>query len=158
MHRGVQTLRRWFKSTSRRTFVVLPVALIVLEYFLRGGEIRINLWGLPLLVWGYLQYRLAGDYRIRLGGGGPGMANPPERLVSTGIYAATRNPMYLGHLIFISGLAITLRSLTAVALLLVHMAWFHKRVLVDERRLEEAWGPEYIDYTHRVKRWLPGLF
>ncbi len=151
-------MRRWFRSTSRRTFVVLPVALIALEYLLRGGELRINLWGLPLLAWGYLQYRLAGNYRIRLGGGGPGMANPPERLVSTGIYAVTRNPMYLGHLIFISGLAITFRSLTAVALLLVHMAWFHKRVLADERRLKEAWGPDYIDYTYRVKRWLPGLF
>jgi steroid 5-alpha reductase family enzyme len=62
------------------------------------------------MLWGYLQYRLCGQYRGKRSGGGPGPEVPPERLVSSGIYAYTRNPMYLGHIIFLIGLTLTLRS------------------------------------------------
>jgi hypothetical protein len=124
---------------------------------LQNGSLQVSAWGIPLLAWGYLQYRLAGNYRRRIGGGGPGMGKPPERLVVTGIYSFTRNPMYLGHLIFMAGLAIAFRSEAAVALVLFHIAWFHYRVLHDERNLESVWGAEYIQYKKRVRRWIPGL-
>jgi protein-S-isoprenylcysteine O-methyltransferase Ste14 len=114
-------------------------------------------WGLPLLPWGYLQYRLGGNYRTRHGGGGPGVDIPPDRIVDTGIYAWTRNPMYLGHLIFMTGLATSLLSIPALALLIFHFYWFHQRVLEDEQRLLERFGPAYSDYMQRVKRWLPGI-
>jgi protein-S-isoprenylcysteine O-methyltransferase Ste14 len=61
-----------------------------------------------LLAWGYLQYHLGGVYRTHNGGGGPGVEIPPDKIVDTGIYGLTRNPMYLGHLIFMTGLAISL--------------------------------------------------
>ena len=57
------------------------------------------------MIWGYLQYRLCGKYRTTRGGGGPSPEVPAERLVSTGLYAYTRNPMYLGHLFGLSGLS-----------------------------------------------------
>jgi hypothetical protein len=47
----------------------------------------------------------------RLGGGGPGIHNLPVRLVTTGIYRFTRNPMYSGQLIFMLGLTIIFASL-----------------------------------------------
>jgi len=152
-----RTFRRWFKSTSRRTFVVYPLAIILLEYLLGNGNLHIAIWGVPLLAWGYLQYRLAGDYRTRIGGGGPGLDNPPERLVDTGIYAFTRNPMYLGHLIFMAGLATTFRSPAAAALLLFHVPWFQYRVRQDEQYLQSIFGGEYDEYKSRVKRWIPGI-
>jgi protein-S-isoprenylcysteine O-methyltransferase Ste14 len=94
-------------STSTRTFLVLPaVALAEAAVVRRRPRLR---W-LPLLHWGYLQYRLGGRYRSARTGGGPGMGTPPERLVTTGVYALTRNPMYLGHLVFLTGLALTTRS------------------------------------------------
>jgi protein-S-isoprenylcysteine O-methyltransferase Ste14 len=65
--------------------------------------------------------------------------------------------MYLGHLIFMAGLAITFRSLPAVALLAFHMVWFDRRVREDERHLEKIFGAEYVNYKVRVKRWIPGI-
>jgi len=38
----------------------------------------IEIWGLPLLAWGYLQYRLVGNYRSREGGGGRGFRFLPS--------------------------------------------------------------------------------
>ena len=148
-------LPRYLASTSRRNFVVLPIVLLLVESVLARDWPDLNPAGLVLLSWGYLQYRLSGQYRRRRGGGGPGMAVPPERLVTTGIYAFTRNPMYLGHLIFIAGLAISLRSWIALAVLVACVPWFHARVRRDEARLRDLFGNDYERYAQRVKRWIP---
>ena len=76
-------------------------------------------------------------------------------MVDQGIYAYTRNPMYLGHLIFMLGLAITFWSWATLLLLAFHLYWFQQRVLEDEARLTQIFGPPYIDYMRRVKRWIP---
>jgi protein-S-isoprenylcysteine O-methyltransferase Ste14 len=146
---------RWLKSTSRRTFVVYPIAIVLIELALRRGHIVVVPWGIPLLAWGYLQYRLCGTYRERLGGGGPGIEVPPERILDIGPYRYVRNPLYLGHLIFMTGLAITFQSWAAVALLVFHIFWFQRRVVEDEARLETRFGADYAAYKRRVKRWIP---
>src|SRR5262249_13873480 len=69
-----QSLRRWLKSTSHRTFIVYPVVIIAAEWLLHGGRLPFVPWFAPLLAWGYLQYRLVGGYRRAAGGGGPGMS------------------------------------------------------------------------------------
>ena len=149
---------RIFSRTPVRTFFVYPVVVLFWELLVHAGRIDVNLWFLPLMIWGYLQYRLCGKYRMARGGGGPGPDVPGERLVSTGLYAYTRNPMYLGHIIFLAGLALTLKSWLAALIALVVAIWFHVRVLADERNLARQLGAPYIAYTKRVKRWIPGLF
>ena len=81
--------------------------------------------GTPLLAWGYLQYRFVGRYRHPRAGGASGMDRPPERIIASGPYRYTRNPMYLGHLIFLTGLAICFGF--AAAMLAASSALFAKR-------------------------------
>jgi protein-S-isoprenylcysteine O-methyltransferase Ste14 len=153
-----RALRRLFTSTPARTFLLYPLGVIGFELAIRRGQLVIVPWGALLLAWGYLQYRLTGTYRVHHGGGGPGITVPPERLVVDGLYAYTRNPMYLGHLIFMLGLAVTFWSWLALALFAGHVVWFHRRVLNDEAGLRARFGAPYADYQARVKRWIPGLF
>ena len=148
----------WLQSTPKRTFVIYPMVVIVVALVANRGALPLRVWGILILLWGYLQYRLAGAYRIRHGGGGPGLGVPPEQIVASGPYRYTRNPMYLGHLIFMLGLAITFSSWLAAVLLLIHIAWFHQRVLRDEAQLEQRFGVAYTAYRTHVKRWLPGIF
>lgn len=150
-----RTFLRWLKSTSRRTFVVYPICIFAIEMAIHRGDPVIVPWGAVLLLWGYVQYRLVGSYRERFGGGGPGLDVPPDRVLDVGPYRYVRNPMYLGHLIFMTGLAITFQSLAAVALLVFHIFWFQRRVLEDERHLQERFGDAYTVYKTRVKRWIP---
>lgn len=131
---------------------------MAIEAAIQQGMPRVNAWGLPLLAWGYLQYRLCGNYRTRLGGGGPGISVPPERIVEQGLYRWVRNPMYLGHLIFFLGLAVTLRSWIAGGVFVFHAFWFDRRVREDEARLRERFGAAYEGYCARVKRWIPGVY
>jgi protein-S-isoprenylcysteine O-methyltransferase Ste14 len=148
---------RWLRGTSNRTFVAWPLVLFAAEALLQAGWPALNPWGAPLLAWGYLQYRWVGSYRARQGGGGPGLSNPPDRIVAAGPYRWVRNPMYLGHLIFFAGLALGLRSWIGAAVWVAHVAWFHRRVRADERHLAELFGDSYRDYCRRVKRWIPGV-
>ena len=154
---GRGTLRRWFKSSSNRTFIVYPLMVFALESAFQRAMPAVALWALPLLAWGYLQYRLVGSYRLRLGRGGPGLNVPPEAIVEQGAYRYVRNPMYLGHLIFMLGLALALRSWLAAVLFVFHVVWFNRRVIADEARLEALFGAPYLDYKARVKRWIPGV-
>ena len=149
---------RWVKSTPNRSFVIFPVCVFAFEAARHGGLPPINVWGAIFLVWGYLQYRLVGRDRRARAGGGPGIETPPDRILTEHAYRYLRNPMYLGHLIFMLGLAITFSSWLPVALLAFHVVWFHMRVLQDERRLESRFGESYRAYKARVKRWIPGVF
>ncbi len=146
------------RRTPIRTFILYPLITLAWESFLNDGGLRFKPWFLSLMLWGYLQYRLCGHYRVKHGGGGPGLDIPPERLVATGPYAYSRNPMYLGHLIFLIGLTLTLNSTFALIVTVVTALWFHLRVLGDEEKLAERYGQPYLEYTASVKRWIPGLF
>ena len=145
-------------SSSLRTFIVIPLVVLAWELLLNHGAPRFQPWFLVLMAWGYLQYKLVGRYRIGLGGGGPGMKTMPERLVTGGPYAYTRNPMYLGHLIFLAGLALTLRSELGGLIFVANIVFFQMRVARDEKRLRQFFGEAYAEYSARVKRWVPGLF
>lgn len=152
-----QRIWRWFWRTPVQTFVVCPLAVIAFELVLHRGSPSVVPWGAPLLIWGYLQYRLVGGYRLPIAGGTAGMEVPPERLLSQGPYRFTRNPMYLGHLIFLLGLALTFWSWFALIILIGRALWFHRRVLQDEARLKPIFGAEYAEYLVKVKRWIPGV-
>ena len=153
----IVTSRRWIASTPNRSFVLYPLCVIAFEFLLHR-RIDILWWGAPLLVWGFLQYRFVGNYRCAAGGGGPGLERPPERIVDVGPYRYVRNPMYLGHLIFMLGLAITFQSGLALAILVVNAIWFDQRVRSDEAKLEARFGADYLAYKARVQRWIPGVY
>lgn len=111
-----------------------------------------------LLIWGYCQYRLVGRYRAGLGGGPGGVSRGlPDRLVESGPYGLTRNPMYLGHLIYALGLVLMSRSTVSVVLALARLVYFVRRVDLDEDRLEQQFGDAYRAYRRRVRRWIPGV-
>ena len=148
---------KFLNRTPVRTSFVYPLLTLLWEFFPGRDQVEIEPMFLPLMLWGYLQYHLCGLYRMKHGGGGPGPDKPPEHLVSTGPYAYTRNPMYLGHLIFLLGLTLTLTSWLAALITLGVAPWFHLRVLNDERRLVKRLGKPYVDYMHSVKRWIPKL-
>jgi protein-S-isoprenylcysteine O-methyltransferase Ste14 len=146
-------VRLSLRSTSTRTFAALPLALAA-EQAVRRAPLHPA--AVPLLAAGFAAYKLAGGFRIGLAGGPAGMSQGmPEHLVTHGVYAWTRNPMYLGHLTFLTGAALLTRSPLAITALALAGPWFGGRVAADEARLGAAFGAEYDEYRRRVPRWLP---
>jgi protein-S-isoprenylcysteine O-methyltransferase Ste14 len=145
---------RFLSRTPVRTFFIYPVPVIAWELIWNRGSLDIQPVFLPVTVWGYLQYRLCGLYRVKHGGGGPGLETPPDRLVSTGPYAYTRNPVYLGHLINLLGLSLALRSWLGAVITIGVALWFHGRVIGDEKNLATRLGKPYLEYMKKVPRWI----
>jgi protein-S-isoprenylcysteine O-methyltransferase Ste14 len=78
------------------------------------------------------------------------------RVVGSGPYAWTRNPMYLGR--FFVGLGFFLLTWQpSIVLAYVVGFWLYAqaRVLGEEVRLRELFGDEYKEYCEQVNRWLP---
>ena len=146
-------LRDYASSSPNQTFVLLPIATLAFELLVRRRP-RLDLRSIPLLLGGYWLYRAAGEHRAREGAGSRGFEKPPRRLVTDGPYAYSRNPMYLGHLIFCAGVVVATRSPIAVLFALRQLRRFTERVAIDEERLERLFGEEYRDYLRRVPRWI----
>lgn len=90
------------------------------------------------------------------GGGTPSPHDEPDELVTGGIYAHTRNPMYVGVLLVLFGQAVRYRSVHVLWWTLVCWLGFHRRIVeFEEPHLREKYGDEYEAYCERVPRWIP---
>ena len=154
MRMSAVRLRRLVRSSPVQPLILMPLSVVGFEAIRRRRRPRLHIGGLALMAGGWLLYRLAGGYRRTLAGGS-GMSTEPRRLVTGGPYAHTRNPMYLGHLMFSAGLALAVRSPLALVLLFERWRRFSAQVRVDERRLTKIFGAQYDAYLRSVPRWLP---
>ena len=92
---------------------------------------------------------------FRKAGAGYQLQGESLALMTSGPFGFSRNPMYLGMLIWLVGLAVLLGSLVAFffpALLFLLANWL--LIPVEERRMEQLFGKQFIDYRLRVRRWL----
>lgn len=79
---------------------------------------------------------------------------PSLRLVTTGIYARLRNPMYMGLLLVVLGIAVALASdWTLLMFVLMALILHYGVVLREERYLEAKFGDDYRRYKAQVPRW-----
>ena len=82
-----------------------------------------------------------------------------HRLVSTGLYAVIRHPMYTSFLLMALGQAFLLANWVAGLVGLVGFAvLFFLRVDKEERMMLDTFGPEYRAYIGRTKRLIPHLY
>lgn len=82
----------------------------------------------------------------------------PEKassLVTDGIFAKSRNPMYVGLLMVLAAWTIWLQSLTniGVAMLFIPVMNYFQ-IKPEERVLQELFGAEYEEYCRNVRRWI----
>ena len=82
----------------------------------------------------------------------------PERtasLVTGGVFAYTRNPMYLGMLLCLAACAIWLRSLPAFLVLPLFVLYLTRyQITVEERAMQAHFGAAFRRYRGEVRRWI----
>ena len=76
-------------------------------------------------------------------------------LITDGIYRLTRNPMYLGMVTMLAGVAVFVGTLPFYVVTIVYFIlmdrWF---CLYEEEKLVVTFGRDYASYRSKVRRWL----
>ena len=79
----------------------------------------------------------------------------PERLITTGPFAFSRNPIYLGDLMVLAGVCLSHGAWLALPLVPVLMAILSRRFIApEEARMKHYFGAEFEAYAQKTSRWL----
>ncbi len=112
------------------------------------------IFGILLIFIGWIVIALARKELARMGQPtDPG--HPTVKIVTTGVFSVSRNPMYLGCVILILGLACCLNNIYITMALIVSIV-LCEIILIrpEERYLENKFSEEYDQYSCSVCRWL----
>ncbi|NHI01325.1 hypothetical protein OJHNALOF_02369 [Oceanimonas sp. MB9] len=78
-----------------------------------------------------------------------------SRLVTTGVFARSRNPIYLGDLLLLLAFALWLQSWPALLGPVLFVRYMNRvQIRAEEQALALRFGQAYTDYCARVRRWL----
>jgi protein-S-isoprenylcysteine O-methyltransferase Ste14 len=135
----------WSKI-ARRIRVPLGFVFAVLYFWLARPTWRFLALGAILIVPGLLIRALAS-----------GHVRKNEALATSGPYAYTRNPLYLGSLLMGVGFALAARSWWVGVVLVVMFFAIYLPVIRDEEAFLRQTFPEFEEYARQVPRMFPRI-
>ena len=124
---------------------VMPISWLERAWVRWSGVILL----LGSLVWTILaqaqmghSWRIGIDYEHR------------TKLVQAGVFRLSRNPIFVGMMITLLGLFLTIPNVATLITLVVGIILIGIRVRLEEEYLTKVHGQEYLQYCRSVGRWL----
>ncbi len=75
-------------------------------------------------------------------------------LVRTGVFARSRNPIYLSFIFFMVGFGLATANPWLIILAPLLLLYVQERIIKrEEGYLTQRFGPEFVDYRKKVRRW-----
>ena len=135
-----------WRKIARRIRVPLSFAFTALYFWLARPTVASMLIGAALVIPGLaIRARASGHLQKN------------EKLATSGPYAYTRNPLYLGSLTLAAGFAVSARNWwIAAGLILIFLAIYLPVIRGEEAFLREQF-PEFEEYARQVPRLFPRL-
>lgn len=129
--------------------IIFPIALLsglLTPVLITAGAILI-LVGITLVVLTRQEFTRYGQPTD------PGLAT--SKIITSGVFSYSQNPLYLGGILFLTGISLVFRLSWALILLVPSIAACHYMLIVpEEKYLSEKFGEQYRDYTETVHRWM----
>jgi protein-S-isoprenylcysteine O-methyltransferase Ste14 len=154
---------QWGNFLFHNRNVLFPVLIAILLFFCQPvplgsipGDYYLTIGLLMLTAGEALRILTVGlAYIIR---GGKNRKIYAKNLVTDGVFAHCRNPLYIGNILTVSSYMFISGNPTGIVLgSLIFIVIYRLIVLSEERFLTEKFGQAYIDYCADVPRWLPKL-
>lgn len=151
---------------KHRSYTLVPLGMLIV--LAAGSDIgrlvswepaigALRLLGLVLLAVGEAMRFVVAACSHR-GTSGRGMTLRASTLVTGGLYAHTRNPLYLANAMLWVGASLLIPSVPLALLAVVLVGWqYHLIIRAEERFLMREHGAAYQAYCDRVPRIVPGL-
>jgi len=164
--RGIRAIV--FGETDKSDFLLVPLVLAII-YTASANTFGLPVWdvliqpfwksaspgwaGLFLCIISIIGFALTlisfGDsFRVGID------ANKPDKLITNGMFAISRNPIYVCFLMFFTGLFLIHRNIVIAAAVLLFALAIHRQILREERFLVSHYGEEYDKYRKAVRRYL----
>ncbi len=102
--------------------------------------------GLILMLWSLISF--GKSFRVGID------VEHPDRLVTTGAFALSRNPIYVAFAFVLVGEFLIFPNWILLLYLGAGVWLFHRQVLREEGYLQAHYGKEYQEYRGRVRRYL----
>ena len=141
-------------------FLIAVITMITVSWmmptepFLSFLSFPLTLLGLIPLIVG-LGLSIRGSMKFSRVGTNIKPFNQPNVLVTDGLFRYSRNPMYLGFVIALCGVALLLGSvpalLIALAFAIVTDRWY---IQFEERAMTRQFGQQYKTYQAQTRRWV----
>jgi protein-S-isoprenylcysteine O-methyltransferase Ste14 len=124
--------------------LLLPVSPV---FSARIPAVLIGATGFTIMMWAWWQFR---EHRVAIC-----PTDRTDHLIVDGAYRYTRNPMYLGVVTMLLGVALWFGTLPfALAALAFFLVIDRVFCPYEERKLVQGFGEEYERYRSRVRRWI----
>ncbi len=79
----------------------------------------------------------------------------PDALIQSGVFTRTRNPIYLGDVLILSGLILRFDAVLALPLIPIFVWVIERRfILPEEDRLRRTFRTDFARYEKKVRRWV----
>jgi protein-S-isoprenylcysteine O-methyltransferase Ste14 len=115
----------------------------------------LDLAGLAIALTGQALRAAVIGYAYIRRGGKDGKAYADD-LVTGGLFAHARNPLYLGNLLILYGLLVMYNSLAGYLIVAPFLAFFYAAIVASEEvYLRGRFGSAFDDYCRRAPRWIP---
>jgi protein-S-isoprenylcysteine O-methyltransferase Ste14 len=162
--RGVRAMR--FGETDKTDFLIPPFALFYFYIVFAAAfgwptiahralfHSHIASWagalccvlGLILLSWSLISF--GRSFRVGID------TDQPDKLVTSGIFAYSRNPIYVAFFVILTGQFLIFPHPITLVAVVVATFLFHRQVLREEQYLQEHYGREFAEYRARVRRYV----
>jgi protein-S-isoprenylcysteine O-methyltransferase Ste14 len=83
--------------------------------------------------------------------------NKSSELITTGIFAHTRHPLYLGVLLIYLGLILFSFSLISIIVWIIIIILYDKLATFEENDLKTLYKEVYTEYQKKVPKWIPKI-
>jgi len=137
--------------------LVAIIAMLILNLLFPIAQIIPPLWnmtGLIFLASGMI-LNLIGDNAFKHARTTIKPFEESSNLVTDSVFQVSRNPMYLGMVLILTGTAILLRSFSPYLVIIAFVVFIDRTyVRVEEKMLAEKFGAVWVGYKSKTRRWL----
>lgn len=161
--KGIQAMK--FGEMDKRDYLIPPFALlffyVILSSVFNWGKIGTKLFRSEILSWIGVLLCFAGllmvlfalisfgrNFRVGIDEDHPG------ELVTSGIFAISRNPIYTGFALILPGVFLLVPNWILLLYVVAGYWLFHRQIMLEEKTLRKIYGEEYINYCQKVRRYL----
>jgi protein-S-isoprenylcysteine O-methyltransferase Ste14 len=162
--RGIKAMH--FGNLDKKDFLIPPFALFYFytvfadafgfpgvirrQFFystiISGTGILFCIIGLSLLLWSLISF--GRSFRVGID------IEQPDKLVTNGIFAVSRNPLYVAFLLVLAGQFLIVPAWFFAVYFFAAALLIHRQILREENYLKKHYGQEYLEYCRQVRRYL----